>query len=218
MWRVGGEKKRLPGRIWCKIMEGKKTRVGRGEGKKRILATGLAFSSRRFVMSLGYFDFEFAGSSFFFTPFFSPPAFLWTFQWQHYDDIWDAIAWPLCMRSRIKAGYFLKRPPSHPLVPSLLAHHFISPSFLYLNPLITWGDAAFMLTPSKNKKTKKTGSSLYLSALKIFAIFPAHFTQSRNSGHSISHTEAFYLIEHNMPGTSMNIDSLKLCIMEVLRF
>lgn len=66
------------------------------------------------------------------------------------------------MRSRIKAGYFLKRPPSHPLVPSLLARHFISPSFLYLNPLITWGDATFMLTPSKNKQTKNRIFSLFI--------------------------------------------------------
>lgn len=52
-------------------------RLGWGKGRKKILATGLAFSSRSFVMSLGYFDFEFVGSSFFFAPFFfSPPAFL----------------------------------------------------------------------------------------------------------------------------------------------
>lgn len=72
-----------------------------------------------------------------------------------------------------------------------------------------------MLTPSKKKKAE---SPFYLSALKFSPIFPAHFTQSRNSGRSISHTGAFYFIEHNAPRTSMNIDSLKLCIMGVLRF
>lgn len=193
-------------------------RLGWGKRRKKNLCDRLGLLKLELHNVPWLFWLWICGEQFFFTPFFFFPAFLWTFQWQHYDDIWDAIAWPLCMWSRIKAGYFLKRPPSHPLVPSLLARHFISPSFLYLNPLITWGDAALMLTPSKKKKKKKAGSSLYLSALKILPIFPAHFTQSRNSGHSISHTGAFYLIEHNMPGTSMNIDSLKLCIMEVLRF
>lgn len=56
-------------------MEGKKTRVGKEEGEK-VLVTGLAFSSRSFVMSLGYFDFEFAGSNFFHSPyFFFQPSF-----------------------------------------------------------------------------------------------------------------------------------------------
>lgn len=99
------------------------------------------------------------------------------------------------------------------VLPSFVCPPLHLPISPHPSALITWGDAALMLTPGKKPK-----SSLYLSALKFLPIFPAHFSQSRNSGHSISHTGAFYLIEHNTPGSSMNIDSPKLCIMGVLRF
>lgn len=157
MWGGGGEKKRLPGRIWHKIMEGKKS-----VWVCVCLVTGLAFSSHLLLEIPNVpllFWLWICRDQFFHSLFL---AFLWTFQWQHYDDIWDAIVWPLCMLNRIKAGYFLKRPPSHPLLSSLLACHFISPSFPDLNSLITWGDAALMLTPSKKKKKKSRIFSLFI--------------------------------------------------------
>lgn len=153
-----------------RVVRGKKRRWRGGGGLGDRLGLLKSIYRWSFVMSLGYFDFEFAATDFFFFFFFFHPLFLpslWTFQWQHYDDIWDTIARPLCVRSRIKAGPFLKRPPSHPLVSLFVSTPLRPPPTPHLNAAITWGDAALMLTPSKRRRRRgKAESSLYLSALK----------------------------------------------------
>lgn len=160
MWRVGGEKKGLPARIWRKIMEGKKR-------KKEKKCSWQAWPSqviycRSFIMSLGYFDFEFAKTNFFHSIFFLPlnlpMVTLWwymrcyTMALVHVELDWGGLFLKVSSLSlSLTLCVTLSLSPSLPplcLPQSLSLSMFPS---LHLNVLITWGDAALMLTPSKKQ-------------------------------------------------------------------
>lgn len=117
-------------------------------------------------MSLGYFDFEFAKSHFFFSlPFSLSRSFepsngniMMIYEMLYYGPCacgvglrqTISLSVPLSLSHSPSVSQSVSAPSSSLCLP----RHFLSlslrlPSSLHLNVLITWGDAALMLTPSK---------------------------------------------------------------------
>lgn len=155
MLKVGGEKKELLAHIWCQIIDGKK------RGKVEMHMAVQAFSShllRPHNVPRLFFDFEFAKthSASFFPLSLNPPMVTswwymrcYTIAVVHVESIEAGhflkcpLTFILSVLSNLASPFFLSlSPPSLPLS--------ISPT-LHLNVLITWGDAALMLTLSKRQ-------------------------------------------------------------------